>query len=58
MVTKHKTNTLKAKYKAILGLRRKTQIAKDFDVPLNTLSTWLKKSDVYKVRRPRLWFPE
>ena len=52
MSTKCKTNTLKTKYKAILdvkkGLKTKTQIAKDFDVPLNTLSTWLKKAADYK----------
>ena len=30
------------------GLKIKTQIAKDFDVPLKTLSTWLKKADDYK----------
>ena len=45
MSTKHKTNTLETKYKAILevekGLKTKTQIAKDFNVPLITLSTWL-----------------
>ena len=49
---KCKANTLEIKYKAILvvekGLKTKTQIAKDFVVPLNTLSTWLKKADAYK----------
>ena len=36
-------NTLETTYKALLeverGIKTKTQIAKDFDVPLNTLST-------------------
>ena len=45
-------NTLGTKYKAILevekGLKTKTQIAKDFNVPINTLCTWLKKADDYK----------
>ena len=40
MATKDKTNTLETKYKNILeveqGLKTKTQIAKDFDVPRNT----------------------
>ena len=52
MATKHKTNTLETKYKAIWGVEKglntKTQIAKDFDEPLNTLSTQLKKADDYK----------
>ena len=52
MATKCKTNTFETKYKAILevekGLMNKTQIAKDLDVPLTTLSTWLKKADDYK----------
>ena len=52
MATKCKTNTPETKYKAILevekGLKAKTQIAKDLDVPLSTLSTWLKKDDDYK----------
>ena len=52
MATKRKTNTLETKYRAILGLemglKTTTQIAKDVDVLLNTLSTWLKKVDEYK----------
>ena len=42
----------KTKYKAFLEmekrLKTKIQIAKDFDVPCNTLSIWLKKADDYK----------
>ena len=40
MATKCKTNTVETKYKAMLevkkGFKTKTQIGKDFDVPLNT----------------------
>ncbi len=49
---KRKTTTLEDKYKAIMeveaGKKTKTQIAKDFGVPSNTLSTWLKKAEEYK----------
>ena len=52
MATKCKTNTLETPYKAILkvekGRKTKIQIAKDLDVPLNTLSIRLKKADDYK----------
>lgn len=51
---KRKTTTLETKYRAILDVekagktRTKTQIAQDYGVPLNTLSTWLSKADQYK----------
>ena len=68
MATKCKTNILETKYKANLevekGLKTKTQIATDFDVPLNTLSTWLKntrkltrpKALVHRTRGCVLWY--
>ena len=30
------------------GLKTKNQIAKDMDVPLNTLPNWLKRADDYR----------
>ena len=49
---KRKTNTLETKYKAIMEVEKKkktkTAIAKEFNIPLNTLSTWLSKADYYK----------
>ena len=49
---KCKTTTLETKYRAILevekGAKTKTQIAKDYGVPPNTLSTWLSKAADYK----------
>ena len=45
---KRKTNILEVILEVEKGLNTKTQIAKDVDVPLNTLSTWVKKADDYK----------
>ena len=41
------------------GLKTKTQVAKDFDLPINTLSAWLFKTDDYITGKPMsLWSPE
>ncbi len=49
---KRKTHTLETKYKAILeveaGKKTKIAIAKELNIPLNTLSTWLAKAPVHK----------
>ena len=49
---KRKTTTLETKDRAILevekGTKTKTQIAKKYGVPANTLSTWLSKAAEYK----------
>ena len=49
---KYHRKTLTDKYKAILELEKgnksKTEIAKMFDVPLNTLSGWIKHADSIK----------
>ena len=44
--------SIETKYKAIIeveaGLKKKAQIAREFNVPSNTLSTWLKSKDKIK----------
>ncbi len=49
---KRKTTTLETEYKAMLevetGKKTKTAIAKELNIPLNTISTWIGKSDYYK----------
>ena len=52
MSTKRKMCTLETKYLAIMDVEKdemsKGEIAKKYEVPPNTLSTWLKKADAYK----------
>jgi transposase len=49
---KKESKSMEEKYAAIIecekGLRSKTEIAKQFSVPLSTLSTWLKNKDSIK----------
>ena len=45
------TKSLEVKYKAIVAVeqgRKKTDVARDFEVPLSTLSTWLKNGEDIK----------